>query len=158
MLDWTKITSYATLVKNILERLFDGFAIGLLPAIGIFTLANRLMPLSTQERGAIEILVFHSAWIAIGLLILSTGTSNTHRRVMTVGSVAMLGIVPILDGVLLNIWSWQTSSWIVPSVAITNILLLTLTLGFSASWIFGSWRKKMIVNFQLTKEDKKRKT
>ena len=60
---------------------------------------------------------------------------------MTVGSVAMLGIVPILDGVLLNIWSWQTSSWIVPSVAITNILLLTLTLGFFASWIFGSWRK-----------------
>ena len=77
---------------------------------------------------------------------------------MTVGSVAMLGIVPILDGVLLNIWPWQTSSWIVPSVAITNILLLTLTLGFSASWIFGSWRKKMIVNYQLTKEDKKRKT
>ena len=127
--------------SKIFERLFDGFAIGLLPAIGIFTLANRLLPLSTQERGAIEILVFHSAWIAIGLLILSIGTSNIHRRIMTVGSVAMLGIVPILDGFLLNIWSWQTSSWIVPSVAITNILLLTLTLGFFASWIFGSWRK-----------------
>ena len=127
--------------SKIFERLFDGFAIGLLPAIGIFTLANRLLPLSTQERGAIEILVFHSAWIAIGLLILSIGTSNIHRRIMTVGSVAMLGIVPILDGVLLNIWPWQTSSWIVPSVAITNILLLTLTLGFFASWIFGSWRK-----------------
>ena len=52
-------------------------------------------------------------------------------------TIAILGTIPFLDGVLFNIWPWQTSSWIVPSVAITNIILLTLFFSFTAIMILN---------------------
>ena len=121
----------------IYERLFDGFALGLLPAVGIFALANRILPYSIQNRGSIEILIFHSAWLIIAIIILAIGTSHKCRRVLIMSTIAILGTIPFLDGVLFNIWPWQTSSWIVPSVAITNIILLTLFFGFTAIMILN---------------------
>ncbi|MEM1223839.1 MAG: PepSY-associated TM helix domain-containing protein [Verrucomicrobiota bacterium] len=108
----------------VLDRLFDGFGLGLLPAIGIYAWANRLLPAYVADRGHVEILIFHWSWIAIGLGVLIAGTGPSLRRWMMHLFVGMLAIVPIFDGFLHDTWPWQANSWYVPSVGIINIILL----------------------------------
>ena len=44
---------------NFFERAFDGFGIGIFPAITIFALSNRLLPENLANRGSIEAYIFH---------------------------------------------------------------------------------------------------
>ncbi len=124
---------------KIVERLFDGFALGILPAIAIYAWANRLLPSTVASRSDVEIMIFHGSWIVIGLLILAIGTSSLRRRILMYGTVVMLAIVPFFDGLLLQHWPWSAASWHVPSVGIINILLI---LGAVVCFAFPPMRKK----------------
>ncbi|MEM9017317.1 MAG: PepSY-associated TM helix domain-containing protein [Verrucomicrobiota bacterium] len=115
------------------ERFFDGFAVGLFPAIAIFAWANRLLPASIPDRAGTEILVFHVAWAAIALLLVVFGTSRQRRRTMMIATVVLLALVPVLDGILYQAWPWDATSWYVPSVGVTNLFLILSAL----TW--GGW-------------------
>ncbi|MEM9192061.1 MAG: PepSY-associated TM helix domain-containing protein [Myxococcota bacterium] len=115
---------HAPRTAKVVERLFDGLGLGLLPAIGIFAWANRWLPEHLAHRGEVEIHVFHIAWALIGVLVLTFGTSRRRRAALVYGSVALLATVPLIDGWRYGVWPWSSASWVVPSVGITSLLLL----------------------------------
>ncbi|MEM9025389.1 MAG: PepSY-associated TM helix domain-containing protein [Verrucomicrobiota bacterium] len=106
----------------ITERLFDGFGLGMLPAIAVYALATRLLPVM-EDRGQLEVIIFHHSWLAIGFCILAIGTSPIRRQLLASSSVLLLGFIPIIDGLLYNSWPWQATSWHVPSVGYINIFI-----------------------------------
>ncbi|MEO0510301.1 MAG: PepSY-associated TM helix domain-containing protein [Verrucomicrobiota bacterium] len=116
---------------GIFERLFDGFALGMLPAIGIYAWANRLLPYSVPERGIVEMWIFHGAWVSIGLAIFIFGTGAACRKWIFRSSMILLGLIPVLDGLFQRAWPWSAASWVAPSFAITNLVLIAS----AATWL-----------------------
>ena len=116
----------------LLERLFDGFGLGLLPAIALYAWANRLLPWDIPGRGEVEIVIFHLAWGLVGLLILGLGSGPHRRRALMFGTVILAAFIPLFDGLFYDAWPWQANSWHVPSVGLTNLLLLVLAGGMTA--------------------------
>ncbi|MEM1417269.1 MAG: PepSY-associated TM helix domain-containing protein, partial [Myxococcota bacterium] len=93
------------------ERLFDGFGFGLLPAIGVFAWANRLLPADLGARAQVEENVFHAVWVLVGLAVLVRGTGPATRRAMAMAAAVLLATVPLLDGLLHGMWPWSPSAW-----------------------------------------------
>lgn len=116
---------------NITEKLFDGFALGLMPAIGIYAWANRLLPADAAPRGTLEEWIFHGSWVAIGLGVFIFGTGPATRRFLFRTMTALLGLIPLIDGLLYNTWPWSPSSWIAPGFGAVNLTLLI----FAGTWI-----------------------
>ena len=108
------------------ERIFDGLGIGILPAIAILVLSNRLLPDSLENRGIIEVYIFHISWISIGLFFLFFGSGPKRRKILYYTALSGLSTIPWLDGLLYQNWLWSEKIWFVPSVGWTNIVLLTL--------------------------------
>ena len=110
------------------ERLFDGFGLGVLPAMAIYAWANRLIPWDMDGRGDWEIYIFHGFWIGLGLLFLLTGTGPRRRRALIYSSLILAGCIPFIDGLLHGVWPWVSESWLVPSVGWINVFLVFVLL------------------------------
>ncbi|MEM1417272.1 MAG: PepSY-associated TM helix domain-containing protein, partial [Myxococcota bacterium] len=108
---------------TVCERLFDGFGVGLLPAIGIYAWANRLLPAGLESRLEIESGIFHATWALLAAFVLWRGTGVARRRAMIIAAAGLIAAVPVLDGLVHSMWPWSPAAWHVPSVALIDIVL-----------------------------------
>ncbi len=125
------------------ERLFDGFGVGLLPAIGVYLWANRLLPLGLESRLEIESGVFHAAWVLIAFGVLWRGTGVATRRALVATSLGLLAAVPLLDGLVHDLWPWSAEAWHVPSVGVINGTIVCVVLFAAARSIRRHTARKL---------------
>ena len=137
----------------ITEKLFDGFALGLMPAVGIFVWANRLLPAGVAERGNVEVWIFHGSWALIGISVFVFGTAPVTRRWMWRSTVLLLGLIPVLDGVLHGTWPWSASSWIAPTFGAVNVALLSFAGAWAAYELRSAKRTKVAQSSTLCSEN-----
>ena len=137
----------------IIERLFDGFALGFIPAVVVYGYTTRLLPWGISGRSGKEELIFHIAWLLIGIIVAIFGTNASRRRRWILGSFIVALGIPLADGFLYRAWPWQEQSWIVPSVGFINILIILASLG-SLMYLIIAEKRRLIVSHEASQQSR----
>lgn len=116
-------------VNRFLAQLTAGLATGMLPALGLLFLSNRVLPEDIAARGALENAFFFGSWLAAILYTqLRADVARSHRALLRLGGVLAL-LIPLANGITTGDWLW--SSWSA-SPAVFGVDLGALLCGFGA--------------------------